>query len=185
VNRDNVYPYLVPGLINPEWEPICVPVGHGIYATLFEDHESDAGLVHTTIAPDVLVAAGLTPEAAHQLALDNLLRFADADDRLSIQVLGRPGEAVNFLLYSDHPRASACLRLPDLYDQARELLETDEILACVPQRESLVVLPKRDRAYREMLVAKLREIEADAPRPISFELFELSPAGVRPFTEPA
>ncbi|MDB5307619.1 MAG: hypothetical protein JWO38_1821 [Gemmataceae bacterium] len=184
MNRANIYPYLVSGLIDPEWEPITVPIGHGLYATLFEDTESDAGLVHAAVAPDTLKAAGLTPEEAHRIALDNLLRFADTDERLSIQMLGRPGEGVNFLLYSDHPRASACLRLPDLYEQARELLETDELCACVPQRESLVVLPKRDRAYREMLVAKLREIEADAHGPISFQLFDLSPAGVRPFAEP-
>ncbi len=51
----------------------------------------------------------------------------------------------------------------------------------MPQRESLVVLPKRDRAYRELIVGKLRELEADARRPISFGLFEVSPDGVREF----
>lgn len=184
MDRTNLYPYLVPGLVNPEWEPICVPVGHGVYAQLFEDTESDAGIVHTTVSPEQLRAEGLTAEEAHRIALNNLIRFADDSPALSIQMLGNPGDPVNFLLYSDHPRASACLLLPDLYDHSRELLETDALCAVVPQRESLVVLPKRDRAYREMLVGKLRAIEADARRPITFELFELTPDGVRPFTEP-
>jgi hypothetical protein len=178
----NVYPYLVPGLFNPAWEEIVLPLGHGVYVTLFEDHESEAGIVHATVSPDALRDAGLTAEEAHRVALENLERFA-AGDQLSAKMLGRPGEPVNFLLFSGHPRAAACLRLPQLYEQARQLLGTDEICACVPQRESLIVLPKRDRAYRTMMVAKLREIEADARRPISFELFELTWAGVLEFAE--
>lgn len=180
----NLYPYLIPGLLNPDWEAITVPVGHGLYATLFEDHESEAGIAHATVTPDHLRDSGLAPEEAHRIALSNLVRFADEDPALSIQLLGKPGDPVNFLLYSDHPRAAACLRLPDLYEHAWELLETDELCACVPQRDSLVILPKRDLAYRAMLVGKLREIEADAARPLSFGLFEVTPTGVHPFAEP-
>ncbi|MBN9518359.1 hypothetical protein J0H58_07555 [bacterium] len=183
MNPDHLYPYLVPGLINPGWEPVCVAVGHGVWAQLFTDTEAAAGIVHTTVSPEQLRDAGLTPEEAHARALENLVRFADDSPDLSIQLLGNPGDAVNFLLYCDHPRAAACLRLPDLYEQACDLLKATEVCAVVPQRESLVVLPKRDRAYREMIVGKLRELEADANRPISFELFELTPAGVREFHE--
>lgn len=181
----NLYAYLISGLTDPEWEAISVPVGHGLYATLFEDRESEAGIVHTTVTPDQLWDAPLTPDKAHRVALPNLVQFADEDHSLSIQVLGTRGDPVNFLLYWDHPRVAACLRLPALYEHAAELLETAELVACVPQRGSLVHLPKRDRAYRQMLVGKLREIEADTPRPLSFELFEVSPSGVRPFVEPA
>ena len=83
MNRNNLYPYLLPGLINAEWGSICLPIGHGVHATLFEDHESDAGIVHTTVNPDTLRAAGLTTDEAHQIALDNLRRFADDDPRLA------------------------------------------------------------------------------------------------------
>jgi hypothetical protein len=183
VKTENLYPYLLPGPADPDWADVAVPVGHGVFAVLFEDHESDAGVVRTLVGPDALRAANLTAEEAHRIALENLGRFADEDPALSIQVLGKPGDPVHFLLYSDHPRAAACLRLPDLYDHARDLLKTDDLCACAPQRESLVVLPKRDRAYREKVVGKLREIESDADRPISFGLFELTPGGVRPFIE--
>jgi hypothetical protein len=181
----NVYPYLVPGLFNPDWESITIPVGHGVYATLFEDHESDGGIVHATVAPDAILAAGLTPDEIHRIALENLEQFATGESQwgLSMKMIGRPGDAVNFLLISDHPPAAACLRLRSLYAQASQLLQSTEVCACAPQRESLVVLPKRDRDYREMIVGKLREIEADARRPISFELFELSGEGIRPFSE--
>jgi hypothetical protein len=182
VNRDNLFPYLLPGLLNPDWASICVPVGHGVHATLFEDHESEHGIVHTTVSPDQLRAAGLSADEAHRIALANLAEFAEGEE-LSMQMLGGVGDPINFLLVSDHPRAAACLRLPDLYETARQVLRSDELCAVVPQRESLVVLPKRTRAYREMVVGKLREIEADADRPISFGLFELTPAGVREFVE--
>ena len=178
----NLYPYLLPGLFNAEQERIAVLVGHGVYAVLFEDHETENGIVHAMVTPRVLSAAGLSADEAHRIALENLERFAESD-QLSAQMLGNVGDPFHFLLYSDHPRAAACLRLPGLYDDARELLETDEIVACAAQREALIVAPKRDRVYREALVVKLREIESDTQRPISFELFELTPDGVRPFVE--
>jgi hypothetical protein len=184
VNYRSIFPYLVRGPIDPDQASLCLPIGHGVFTQLFEDTETDACLVHSAISPDRLRDADLTPEAAHQIALDNLIRFAHDSPALTIEMLGKPGDPVNFLLYSDHPRASACLLLPDLYEHSRELLETEDLCACVPQRESLVVLPKRDRAFREKLVGKLREIEAETPSPISFDLFELSPLGVRQFIEP-
>jgi hypothetical protein len=183
VNYRNLYPYLVTGPAEPTLEPLRVPVGHGVFAQLFEDAETAAGLVHAAVTPAQLQAANLTPEEAHRIALGNLKRFADDSPDLTVEMLGKPGDPVNFILYSDHPRASACLLLPDLYEHSRELLETDELCACAPQRESLVVLPRRDRAYREKLVAKLREIEADTAAPLGFGLFDLTAAGVRPFAE--
>ena len=177
LNREHLFPHLVAGPLDPAWEG--VPVGHGLFVLIFED---DA---HAEVTPEQLRDANLTAVEAHRLALDNLIRFADESPALTIQVLGKPGDAVHFLLYSDHPRASSCLLLPDLYEHTSELLQASELLACVPQRESLVIFPKRDRAYREMLVGKLREIEADAAHPLGFPLFELAPGSVRPFAEEA
>jgi hypothetical protein len=173
---------LLPGLISPEQEEIVFPVGHGVYAVLFEDHETEGGIVHSILMPDALRQAGLDVAEAHRIALENLERFATGD-QMATQMFGQPGDEWNFLLFSQHARAAACLRLPGLYNTCRHFLETEEICACVPQRESLVILPKRDRAYRTALVARLREIEAGARRPISFELFELTPDGVVPFVE--
>jgi hypothetical protein len=185
VNQNKVYPYLVPGLLNPDWEKITIPIGHGVYAMLFEDHEEEHGIVHSTVIPEALEAAGLTAAEAQRLALSNLERFAASEDgwRPSMKMIGQPGDPFHFILISDHPRAAAFLRLRSLYEQASRLLESAEICACVPQRESLIILPKRDRSYREKLVARLRKIEADARRPITFELFEVSREGVRPFVE--
>ncbi|HEY3788956.1 MAG TPA: hypothetical protein VGL71_08880 [Urbifossiella sp.] len=132
---------------------------------------------------DQLREAKLGFEEAYHLALDNLIHFADESPELSIQVLGKPGDAVHFLLYSDHPLASSCLLLPDLFDQACEELQMTELCACVPQRESLVIFPKGNRLDRDRIVGQLRAIEADADHPLSFELFELSPRGVKEFQE--
>lgn len=183
MDLDRVYPYLVPSLTDPALAPACVPVGHGVWAQLWADEEKGNEIVHTVVTPERLRAEGVTPEEAHRRALDNLDRFAEADPNLSIQVLGAAGMPVHFLLYSDHPRAAACLRLPGLYEEACERLGTTEVCAVVPQRESLVLLPKRDRAYRELIVGKLRELEADAKNPISFALFELTADGVREMRE--
>jgi hypothetical protein len=188
VDRNTIYPYLVPGLLNPDQAEICPLLGHGVYVMLFRDHEMEGGIVHASIMPDMLRDAGLTAEEAHRIAMENLQRwFAAAwvakEEVLAAKMFGNPGDAWNFLLFSGHARAAACLRLPDLYDRCRGFLQSDELCACVSQRESLVVFPKRDQRYREEMVAKLRDIEADARRPISFALFELTPEGVRPFDE--
>lgn len=176
MNTANLYPYLVP---EPPEADLVVPVGHGLYAALFDDAEPGV-FGQRPVTADQLRAAGLTPAEAHRLALDNLDRFADADPGLSIQVLGDPAGPVHWLLYSDHPRAAACLRLPDLYEHSRELLGAADLCACVPQAESLVVFADRGPDHRAAVVARLREIEADAARPLSFGLFELTAAGVRP-----
>ena len=183
MNTSNIYPYLSAGSVEPAWAELALPIGHGLHAALFEDQESATGIVHLRITPEQLSMAGLTVARAHELALENLTRFADESPALSIQVLGDVGSPLHFLLYSDHPRAAACLRLPDLYEQACEHLQSDQLCACVPQQESLVVFPKRDRAFRDLLVGKLREIEADAAQPLTFELFDLSAGGIKPFME--
>ena len=171
------------GPLDPEWEAVCLPLGHGLFAQLFEDRESAEGIVHSAIGPEQLLEANLITAEAHRIALGNLIRFAEESPALTIQVLGKPGDAVHFLLYSDHSRASSCLLLPDLFEHASDLLQTNELLACVPQRESLVIFPKRDRTHRESLVCKLRDIEADAAHPLGFRLFELAPGSIQPFTE--
>lgn len=182
MNLDNIYPYLVPGLIGPEFETVSIPLGHDVYVVIFEDHEAEAGIVHSIVTPYKLQVSGLDIAHLHQQAMQNLEQFAERDD-IGIKMLGQPGEEVNFLLFHGHARASACLLLSNLYGLAQNWLESDELCACVPQRETLVVFPKRDRAYREFLIGKLKEIEGDARRPITFELFELTPDGVVPFVE--
>ncbi|MFO0802259.1 MAG: hypothetical protein U0791_03950 [Gemmataceae bacterium] len=175
LNRERLFPALRTGLLHPEWEPVCPAIGHGLVVQLYDGDSA--------VGPEQLHAANLAAEDAHRIAIENLARFADESPDLTIQVLGNPGDAVHLLLYSDHPHASACLLLPDLHEHAAEELRETDLLACVPQRESLVVFPKRDRAYRESIVRKLREIEADATHPLTFELFALSVNGVSPFSE--
>lgn len=180
---ENVYPYLLPGPADPAWAELAVPVGHDLFAVLFADDDAAGVFGQRVVTADALRAAGLTPADAHRIALDNLGRFADTGEGLSIDILGGPGEAVHLLLYSDHPRAAGCLRLPDLYDHSRDLLGEGELVALVPQWESLVILPKRDLRYRSAVVEKLRAAETDAPRPLGFGLFDLGPDGVTAWAE--
>ena len=183
MNTVNLFPYLVRGPLAADVEPLAVPVGHGLFAQLFDDRDEGGRLVHSAVTAEQLREADLAVEQAHRVALDNLARFAEDDPTLTIQVVGKPGDPVHFLLYSDHPRAAACLRLPDLYDEARERLQSDEVVAVVPQWEVLVMIPKRDRGFRENFVDFIRRMEANAERPLSFNLFELTPTGLRPFSE--
>jgi hypothetical protein len=174
LNRDRLFPALVLGAANPER-----PLGHGLSVQVF----GYRGTEKCAVGPEQLAELGLTADEAFARALNQLREFADESPDLSIQILGSPGAAVHALLYSDHPWASACLLLPDLHEHAADALQEADLLACVPQTESLVVFPKRDRAYRESLIAKLREIEADAKHPLTFELFALSANGATPFSE--
>ena len=171
MDADRIYPQLVTGPLPAGEEALAVVLGHGVKVRLVEGDR--------LVTAAALRAAGLTADEAHDRALENLTRFAEESPDLTIEVLGSPGDPVHLLLYSDHPLASACLLLPDLYEEACERLQTAEVCAVVLQRESLVVFPKRDRAAREALVAKLRELEADVAEPISFGVFELTAVGVR------
>ncbi len=173
LNHEHLFPSLVLGL--PDTDALTPAIGHGLVVQLVDEH--------AIVTPERLREANLSVDEAHRIARENLVRFADEAPDLSIQVLGAAGEPVHFLLYSDHPRASACLLLPDLYEHACEVLNETDLLACVPQRESLVVFPKRDRAYREALVNKLKQIETDACYPLTFELFALAAGTVTPFAE--
>lgn len=181
---ENVYPYLLSEPMDSTLAELAVPIGHGLLAVLYEDAESAEGLTHRPVTADDLRAAGLTAADAHRIALDNLGRFADTGEGLSIDILGGPGEPVHLLLYSDHPRAAGCLRLPDLYEHSRDLLGEGELVALVPQSESLVILPKRDEEYRTRVVGRLRAAEADAARPLGFGLFDVRPDGVFARIEP-
>jgi hypothetical protein len=183
MQTENLYPYLMLGLPGPDFEAVSLPVGHGLCAVLCEDVPSGDGVLQKPVTAGDLTAANLTAEQAHGLALDNLTRFALTDE-MPPQPFGGPGRDVHFLLYSDHRLAAACLRAPPIYEEAREHLGTAELCACVPQQQSLVVFAKRDRAFRERVLAVLRQAEADAEKPLNFGLFELSAAGVRPFEEP-
>lgn len=165
LNREQLFPRLAVG----DAAESQVALGHGLVA----------GFGTANGAETSPAEAGLSPEEARRIALENLARFADESPDLSVQVLGSPGGPIHLLLYADHPLASACLLLPDLYGHAAEMLHETDLLACVPQAESLVVFPA---AIREAVVTKLREIEADAARPLTFELFSLSANGVVPFT---
>jgi hypothetical protein len=179
LNRDQLFPYLLRESTNPN----SPTIGHGLVVQLCADTESDGSIVQSPVGEEELRTAGLSADEARRIAIENLGRFADDSPDLSIQVLGGPNEPFHFLLYSDHPRASACLLLPDLYEHASEVLHETDLLACAPQRESLVVFPKRDRAGRELLIEKLKTIEADAGQPLTFDLFQLAPGSVVPFTE--
>ena len=53
----------------------------------------------------------------------------------------------------------------------------------MPEREALFLFPKRDRAFRDGVVTRLRATAADAAQPISAELFELTTLGVCEFRE--
>ena len=62
MNTSNLYPYLVPGLFNPDQAEMCPHIGHGVYVMFSEDHENEAGIVHAYVVPDILRDSGLSVE---------------------------------------------------------------------------------------------------------------------------
>jgi hypothetical protein len=176
-----VYPYVVPvGYI--ELAPggpdgFVVPVGHDLFALPVHDLD---GLCRNVL-PDELAAAGLGTAALHQRALDNLEALAKGPDIHKSMHQGPGG--MPFVVWSGHWLTASCLRLSGLYAFASRALKADAVCVSVPHREAMLVFPVGTREQRDQMRAIIRENEADAPKPLTWELFTLSAAGLRPLPE--
>ena len=179
---DTLYPYVVPASYLPASDStsreLARPLGHELYVMLVFDLH---GAVRNAIAKD-LARLGLTAEKAHERALQNLEKLLQ-DEKIQMAVfhgpMGKP-----FVLVGGSWAAATSLLVPGLRDLVAERLATKEICASIPHREALLLFAKGDRAYRDQMRALVREKESDGTKPLTFGLFELTDAGVKPLDEP-
>lgn len=136
-----------------------------------------------SVTQSELDALGLDASQAHEHALRNLGHLADTQQIRMAQFPGpldRP-----FVLVGGHWAAATALLLPGLHEIAASAIGSDDLLASVPHRAALLVFARGDRAYRDVMRTLVREKESDARKPVTFELFSFTAAGVEPFTEPS
>lgn len=75
--------------------------------------------------------------------------------------------------------AAACALLPEVRAFAVKHVKTEDLIVCLPQRDSLYIFP---RPSDETLVAMQRQIKKDnelARKPLSNGLFAFEAAGLR------
>lgn len=180
MNIEKLYPYVVPEeYVLPMRRPdgFVQWLGHDVYVILVED-KPELFWIHT---PEAILSTGLTFDEAHKLALSNLVKFVAGP---GIDIQGhQSSDGTCFVEYSGHGLASSCLVLPNLYTWATQNLKTKDVLASVPQRELLILFTRKDRTFRDAMRRAISTKEKDARKPITTELFEITPNGVFPFSE--
>jgi hypothetical protein len=181
VQLGKIYPYVVPaGYVDKlpaTADGFVLPLGHNVFAMLVHDLD---GLCRNVFEGE-LAEVRLDASEAHRRALANLEQLAEGN---AIQkALYRGPEGMPFLLWSGHWLAASCARLPSLHAFASEILQTPELCVSIPHRESLLVFPRGTRAQRDQMRDIIRRNEGDASKPITWELFTLTPAGLAPLVE--
>jgi hypothetical protein len=168
---DKLFPYVVPSSYlqhqAPGPEGLTYPLGHGLHVTLVQDL---AGAV-TNIREEELRQARLTPEQAHTQALENLGKVVRSG-AISMSRYNGP-RGLPFVIFFDHWLSATVALLPDLYQMAAANLGAASICACLPHRDTLLLFPAADQAFRTEMLAVIKENESDGAKPLSFGLFLL------------
>jgi hypothetical protein len=180
-HRSKLYPYLVP----PDYpDTLTTPghprrvLGHGIAVALVLDHD---GIVEG-VSAERLKRAQLSLDAAYALAAQNLESLLRSHT-IKFQVFEDGPEGQPFVLVGGHWEAAAAILQPKLHALVASALKTTEICASVPHRDAMLIFPKGTRRSRDAMRALVREKESGAPKPLTFELFELTAKGPNPFHE--
>lgn len=182
MDASRIYPYIVPAAyvqsIAPAAEGMALPLGHDVYAMLWED----CGGVSRNLSDQELHEAALDPFTAHDMALENLHRLARSG-AVRIGLMGTTDDDTPFIVWAGHWLAASCVRLPNLYAFACEQLHARDLCASIPQRETLVIFPNKDKPFRDRMRHMIRTAENDSRKQITYELFSLTADGVCPLSE--
>lgn len=180
MDQSRIYPYVVPsGYVEnqPRDDGLIQSLGHDVYLMLVHDGDG----VCRNVLGEELHDASVTAEQLHQTARSNLERLAKGPDIQKAAYKSSVGHP--FIVWADHWLAASCLVLPRLHESARNYLGTDDILVSVPQREAMLLFPRADADFRQMMREMILENESDARKPITLELFSLTATGVTPYSE--
>ena len=175
-SRDKLVPYVVPSTY-PVEPSAARSIGHGLWAVLAED----AGNLAANVRAAGLGEFGIdSVDAAWPIALANLERvFRKLESHLFPPEDGKPA----FLLCGGHWLAATCAIAPGVHARASQRLRTPDLLVSIPQRDALVIFPRGAAADRDEMRRQIRIAEADARKPLTWELFALTPDGLVEFHE--
>lgn len=174
-----IYPYVVPqGYLRhgvPQPDGITRPLGHGLHIALVHDLN---GMVRNVL-PEDLKTVGLTAAQAQKKADQNLGRLITTGKVGSTVFPNGPGSKP-FALFGGHWAAATSITWTGLYDAMQRALGTEDLLVCIPHRETMLVFPIGPEDYIEAVKAMIREKESNGRKPLTMELFRLTKAGLQP-----
>lgn len=175
LDPSRLYPFLLT-VARLDAGSVAEPVGHGLFLSFAEDHDGAARILYAD-APLLRRLEG-GPLA---VATRNLARAVTAG-KVTIG-LGTSPTGQRWMVFGPHWLAASCLFLPDLRNFAAEHLGTDDLCACAPHRDLLVVFPTGDESTRAQLTEHLQRWFLEGERPLSAGIFLLSDHGLEPLGE--
>ncbi|CAN5189916.1 hypothetical protein BH11MYX1_BH11MYX1_52100 [soil metagenome] len=177
-DRTKVVPYVVPSTYPLPGNGWSRPLGHDIHAILSLEYDR---LVTGMGPADFKQLQFGSVEECWETALTNLDEVFASRTRSTM--FPEPPEGVPFILTGDSWLAASCIVLPRFRGWASKLLGTDALLVSIPNPEALLTFPKGTRAQRQAMRSKIRDAERGHRKLITWELFELSDTGIRPFDD--
>ena len=170
---------LVPYVVTKEYlaptappEGIAIPIGHDLFAHLSLDFD---GVTKGVEAQDLKVM-NLTPKAAHAKALENLDRISQEIDLVMLT----SDKGLPFITLAGHWLAASCVRLPSIFGVASRELESETLIASIPNREIMLLFPPGTPAQMSDMLGTIRKNERSAPKKLTWELFNLTSKGLSP-----
>ena len=153
------------------------PLGHGLFLGFAEDHDGAARILHAG-APLLSGLEG-SPLAVATL---NLAR-AVAGGRVTIGV-GTAPTGQRWMVFGPQWLAASCLFLPDLRNFAAAHVGTNDLCACAPHRDLLVVFPTGNESTRAQLAEHFDKWMREGRKPLCTGMFLLTDHGFEPLGAP-
>ncbi|NUP12507.1 MAG: hypothetical protein HOW73_41205 [Polyangiaceae bacterium] len=178
LDSEQVYPYLVPEAYlehQSSSDSPTQPLGHGISVALVADFN---GVVRNITVQD-LEPLALPWEDARSRALRNLEKLL-ANGTISMKLFEKGPADLPFIVIGGHWAAATAILLPKLRSIAATHFAGDSVCASIPHRAALLLFPCGTVESRAAMRAMILKHEGAAKKPLTFELFSLTEAGVKP-----
>lgn len=178
--RDQIVPYVVPSTYPPVPEGWCYSIGHGVRVMLAVNQD----MVVRNLSDDEIPGLGLASIdecwATAHANIDRVFR----DQTKAAMFPAESPDLVDLILCGDTWLAASCIVRPGLHAWAsKNLGGQQQLLVSIPNPEALLIFPRGTAPQRAAMRARIRGAEAEHRKPITWELFELSAAGIEPFQE--
>jgi len=186
---NDIYPYVVPmsyfdvplvagGLRSLDDFGIVRPVGHNVASVIVRVSDGLLKNVHR----DGLAQLGMDVAEAERTALHNLSTLVTDGKSFKRQITKTPS-GFHYIAWVGDWLTASCILWPGLYEWARKLLETEDVIVSIPQRQLMFVCSRGDKAFRGVMREYLQGVVKGMDKTISAEFFTLGPAGVSAFHE--
>jgi hypothetical protein len=186
----NIYRIVVPssyldvppearGLVEPRGDAFGIlrPIGNDLFSLLVEVTPEFIRNLHDTD----LNRMGLDWPAAEQAAVSNVSRLATGPS-IQRQVTGTP-TGLHVSVWFGERLTSSCILWPGLYDWARRELQSDRVIASVPQAQFMCVASRGDSSFRATIKGQMDLLVQGMDKLISSDWFELTADGPRPLQD--